>query len=302
MYVYLYVAVTILLPTIAFLLFLQNRRYFSFYWWILFLHFVLMYALLFQTGAWPYFGMYWRYLLGGLFALIYFLRFQSIKKKALPKAKRRIFQSSIALVFCASLTYFNWNVLQANQSNVESIDLSFPLKNGTYVIQQGGNSEITNISHRSRIPASNALDIFKLNKFGMRGSRLFSTDVTDYAIYGDTIYSPCNCTVTTIADGFNDNIPPHMETVHRGGNLVRLKMDDIHILLCHMQMNSLFVKKGQQVKMGDPLGLVGNTGFSIEPHLHIQAYHKDIRGAEQVAILFDGKFLKLNDMVKSNPK
>lgn len=39
---------------------------------------------------------------------------------------------------------------------------------------------------------------------------------------------------------------------------------------CHMRKNSVKVKKGDRVKAGDTLGLVGNSGKTLFPHLHFQ--------------------------------
>ncbi|MEZ5015008.1 MAG: M23 family metallopeptidase, partial [Chitinophagales bacterium] len=55
------------------------------------------------------------------------------------------------------------------------------------------------------------------------------------------------------------------------------------------------VSNGQQLRTGDPIGLAGNTGFSIEPHVHIQAYRKSIYGKDQVPISFQGRVLRMND-------
>jgi len=44
----------------------------------------------------------------------------------------------------------------------------------------------------------------------------------------------------------------------------------------YLHLNSFNVKKGQSVKQGDVLGLSGNTGYSIGPHLHFSI---KVRGA-----------------------
>jgi len=38
----------------------------------------------------------------------------------------------------------------------------------------------------------------------------------------------------------------------------------------HMQKGSVRVKKGDKVKRGDVIGLLGNSGDSFGPHLHFQ--------------------------------
>ena len=37
---------------------------------------------------------------------------------------------------------------------------------------------------------------------------------------------------------------------------------------CHLRMGSLRVRKGQQVKAGDVIGLIGQSGFAEFPHVH----------------------------------
>lgn len=43
---------------------------------------------------------------------------------------------------------------------------------------------------------------------------------------------------------------------------------------CHMRKGSIAVKKGQNVKVGDVLGMVGHSGLAQFPHLHIQITHE----------------------------
>ncbi len=55
---------------------------------------------------------------------------------------------------------------------------------------------------------------------------------------------------------------------------------------------------GQEVAVGDPLGQVGNSGKSSEPHLHIHAQRGIPDGApaggEPLELTIDGRFLVRN--------
>ena len=43
-----------------------------------------------------------------------------------------------------------------------------------------------------------------------------------------------------------------------------------YVLYAHLQPGSVRVVPGQRVRRGDVVGLVGNSGNSIVPHLHVQ--------------------------------
>lgn len=62
-------------------------------------------------------------------------------------------------------------------------------------------------------------------------------------------------------------VPITLETI--GGNWVSLEIaEGRYGMYAHLIPGSLKVKKGDRVKKGDVLGLVGNTGNSTAPHLH----------------------------------
>ncbi len=53
------------------------------------------------------------------------------------------------------------------------------------------------------------------------------------------------------------------------GNAIMINHDDeTKSIYCHMRQNSIIVEKGQRVKKGDVLGMVGKSGFTEFPHLH----------------------------------
>ena len=71
--------------------------------------------------------------------------------------------------------------------------------------------------------------------------------------------------------------------------------------LTAMKKNSLLVTSGASVRVGDPIGQVGNSGNTTEPHLHIHASQggtpdRLISGVG-LPILFNEKFLVGNDIV-----
>lgn len=55
-----------------------------------------------------------------------------------------------------------------------------------------------------------------------------------------------------------------------GGNYVILKCGDVFPLYAHLRNGSVRVSPGDTVRVGDALGRVGNSGASIQPHLHFQ--------------------------------
>lgn len=58
-----------------------------------------------------------------------------------------------------------------------------------------------------------------------------------------------------------------------GGNYVIIKSGEHFVLLAHFRKGSLKVKPGDRVSAGQELGRVGNSGSSLQPHLHLQVMH-----------------------------
>jgi len=60
-----------------------------------------------------------------------------------------------------------------------------------------------------------------------------------------------------------------------GGNYVILKCGDKYPLMAHLRCGSVPVKVGDSVLAGDQLGEVGNSGSSLQPHLHFQVMNSE---------------------------
>lgn len=165
-----------------------------------------------------------------------------------------------------------------------SVSLRFPLTDGRYYLLQGGTTWVTNLFH-SLIPEGKyALDVVQLNDLGNRAKNLFPPHrLTEYHIYGADLYSPCTGTVKQAVGSLTDNVPPTVDWDCHG----------VNVALLHMQAGSLKLSKGDAVTTGQPIGKVGNSGYSDEPHLHIQANTEDGR---PIPIEFNGEFLATNDV------
>jgi murein DD-endopeptidase MepM/ murein hydrolase activator NlpD len=115
-------------------------------------------------------------------------------------------------------------------------------------------------------------------KIGADG-RTFSGDAKDnrsYLAYGMDALAVADASVAAIKDGIPENVPGPasravpitLETI--GGNHVVLDLGGGRFAFyAHLQPGSLRVKAGERVKAGQVLGLVGNSGNSTEPHLHV---------------------------------
>ena len=100
-----------------------------------------------------------------------------------------------------------------------------------------------------------------------------AADVKSYTIYGKEILAVADATVAGVIDGLPNQVPgkyPTNITLDQAdGNSVVLDLGGKrYALYAHMQPGSVKVHQGDTVKRGQVLGLVGNSGNSVAPHLH----------------------------------
>ena len=80
------------------------------------------------------------------------------------------------------------------------------------------------------------------------------------------------------------------------GNHVLLECGtEVRVLLAHMRRGSVRVRPGERVAVGRPLGAVGNTGNTNEPHLHVHAQRPGTAveplGGEPLPVRLAGRYL-----------
>lgn len=95
--------------------------------------------------------------------------------------------------------------------------------------------------------------------------------VKDYYCFGKPVVAVGNGEVVAVCNDVEDNEIGSENRIHNWGNYVVLKhTDDLFSIVAHLQKDSVRCKVGDMVRMGDLLGLCGNSGLSPYPHLHFQ--------------------------------
>ncbi len=161
----------------------------------------------------------------------------------------------------------------------EMIPLTFPLKNGSYYVINGGSDSLINAhvktleikKFRDYRGQSYGVDIVKLNAFGSRSPGLLPKAIERYEIYGESVYAPCNGKVVASFNDAPDVVPPLPDRTQIPGNFVLLRCDKADVLLAHFRQGGVAIAVGDEVVTGQLLGEVGNSGNTNEPHLHIHA-------------------------------
>lgn len=148
--------------------------------------------------------------------------------------------------------------------------------------------------HRWAVLQEFALDLIRIGKDG-RSHRGDGTRMRHYHAYGQPALAAADGEVVAV----RDDLPDSLELLRRPGEPVEAQMarvmafqdaalaggggdmvgnhvllrhaDGVYTVYAHLAPGSVRVRAGQAVARGEPLGAVGNSGSSTEPHLHFHA-------------------------------
>ena len=156
-----------------------------------------------------------------------------------------------------------------------------PLRGGPWVMAHGPANpnghrrSIITLGGRPSVVQRYGVDYFKVDSAG----HVFAGDTTRkqaYYAYGQEVLAVTDAVVAATQDGIAENethpfkrgVPLTLRTI--GGNYVVLDIGQgRYVFYAHLQPGSLRVRKGDKVKRGQVLGLLGLSGNTPSPHLHL---------------------------------
>jgi len=132
----------------------------------------------------------------------------------------------------------------------------------------------------------------------------------DYYAYAKDIVSPISGYVVALTDDLPDNFIGNVDRVNNWGNYIIIYSDyGYYVEISHLMQNSINVNVGDYVQIGQMLAKCGNSGYSPQPHIHIQVQKYGVLGSETLPFKFidyiKGDCLeyyqlpKINDSVKA---
>jgi hypothetical protein len=114
----------------------------------------------------------------------------------------------------------------------------------------------------------------------VRDGRTFAgdgKDDSDYFDWGRSVVAPAAGRVVETVDGLPDNVPGQTDAAHPFGNYIVLDLGNReYAVFAHLQNGSISVQPGEAVRTGAALGRCGNSGNTVQPHLH---FHLQDRAA-----------------------
>lgn len=108
-------------------------------------------------------------------------------------------------------------------------------------------------------------------------------ELTDYLCYRLPILACADGQVVKTIDHIPENPVGDPNLNHNWGNLVLIRHGfSLFSMVCHLAEGSLKVKEGDFVRRGEVIGLCGNSGRSLTPHLHFQLQNTGKVGAPTI--------------------
>ncbi len=152
---------------------------------------------------------------------------------------------------------------------------------GEWTVYQGFNGEWTHKEHNRY-----AYDFVITDDEG-KTYKGMEKSPSDFYAFSKPVLSPIAGTVVDYFDSHKDNSIGVVDKENNWGNFILLYSPyGYYVEISHLQQNSVRVKAGDYVKPGTPIANCGNSGYSPQPHIHIQVQYLPALGSATTEFYF----------------
>ena len=192
----------------------------------------------------------------------------------------------ITVIFILSITYykeFNYNIKSTPEASLSHYlntifrfgaihaKVALPFS-GEWFIYQAFDGEWT---HKGKY--AYAYDFVKRKKG--KSYQGEGVHLDEYYCFGESVLSPIDGYVVDVRHDLEDNYIGSVDRVNNWGNYIILRSPSGYFVeISHLMQYSLTVNIGDYVKVNTPLAKCGNSGYSPEPHIHIQVQDVGVLG------------------------
>ena len=109
----------------------------------------------------------------------------------------------------------------------------------------------------------------------------------DYYAFGKDVVSPINGYVVALRADLPDNFIGDVDRLNNWGNYIIIASDfGYYVEISHLMQNSILPKVGDYLQIGQIIAKCGNSGYSPQPHIHLQVQKYAILGSETIPFRF----------------
>ena len=212
-----------------------------------------------QAGGLPSPTTQWLLVLGPLFV---FVPLQLLPASTVSRSLNGVV--GVIVIFLAFQLY----QVHYNSSTDDAVTIQAPFEGEWHVPSAGKSSLVTH--HWTPLADQH----YAVDFFIERDGQTYDGDADELASYycwDQPMLAPAAGTVVAAEDRYPDQPIGSQDGDNPAGNTVVIEFGpDLYVQLSHLRSGSVAVAVGDQVEAGDLIGTCGNSGFSLEPHLHMQ--------------------------------
>ena len=125
----------------------------------------------------------------------------------------------------------------------------------------------------------------------------------DYFAFGESILAPVSGYVIDTRHDLVDNIIGDVDRINNWGNYIIIKSDlGFFVEISHLMQYSISVNVGDYIKVNTIIAKCGNSGYSPEPHIHIQVQEYGLIGGVTKEFIFSEYIQNSNLQLNTIPE